>query len=264
MKVHHLNCGSMNVPTAPAICHVLLIETDNGLVLVDSGFGIDDCAQPGPRVGPFRHVIRPLFDPAETAARQIDRLGLRRDDVRHIVVTHFDLDHIGGLSDFPNAHVHLTATEARAAITSPSIQERIRYRARQWAHGPTIVEHEPTGELWRGFAAAKELDEISLGIALISLPGHSRGHACVAVDAGDRWLLHAGDAFYHHGTLDGHSVVPRIMSVGEDLLSFDRKQLHANQARLAELYRRGDPDLLIVNSHDPELLRQAQEPPTSR
>ena len=37
MKVHHLNCGTMNMPTAPMVCHVLLIETDNGLVLVDSG-----------------------------------------------------------------------------------------------------------------------------------------------------------------------------------------------------------------------------------
>ena len=25
---------------------------------------------------------------------------------------------------------------------------------------------------------------------LISLPGHTRGHACVAVDAGHRWVLH--------------------------------------------------------------------------
>ena len=45
MKVHHLNCGTMHPPRSPhCVCHVLLLETDNGLVLVDSGFGIDDCA----------------------------------------------------------------------------------------------------------------------------------------------------------------------------------------------------------------------------
>ena len=47
MKVHHLNCGTMHPPRAPyCVCHVLLVETDNGLVLVDAGFGIEDCADP--------------------------------------------------------------------------------------------------------------------------------------------------------------------------------------------------------------------------
>ena len=35
MKVHHLNCGTMRPPGTPAlVCHVLLVETDNGLVPV--------------------------------------------------------------------------------------------------------------------------------------------------------------------------------------------------------------------------------------
>ncbi len=167
MKVHHLNCGTMTMPTAPMVCHVLLIETDDGLVMVDSGFGSHDCRDPAKRVGPTRHVVRPLFDDGETAAHQIERLGFRREDVRHIVITHFDVDHIGGLSDFPDAHIHVTAAEALGAIWSPSWRERIRYRSAQWAHGPNIVEHDPNGEKWHGFAAAKELDEISPGIALI-------------------------------------------------------------------------------------------------
>lgn len=248
----------MNMPTAPLVCHVLLVETGNGLVLVDSGFGSHDCAEPARRVGPTRHVVRPIFSPEETVADQIERLGFRRDDVRHIVITHFDVDHIGGLSDFPHAQIHLTVAEALGAIRSPSWRERIRYRAAQWAHQPNIVEHNPHGEKWRGFAAAKELDEISAGIALISLPGHTRGHACVAVDAGHRWLLHCGDAFYHYGTLDGKSHVPRALTTMESLVAFDRKRVQDNHARLAELYQRQDPDLFIVCSHDPTLYERAR------
>ena len=101
----------------------------------------------------------------------------------------------------------------------------------------------------------KELDEISPGIVLISLPGHTRGHACVAVDAGHRWVLHGGDSFFHHGTLDGHSHVPRALAAMETLIAFDRKMVRDNHARLAELYRRADPDLFIVCSHDRDPLR---------
>ena len=100
MKVHHLNCGSMKRP-APMVCHVLLIETDNGLVLVDSGYGTADCADPR-RVGPSRYMVRATLSHQETAANQIEQLGYARDDVRHIVITHLDVDHAGGLSDFPN------------------------------------------------------------------------------------------------------------------------------------------------------------------
>lgn len=254
MKVHHLNCGSMRLPVYPLVCHVLLAEADDGLVLVDSGFGTGDCADPRRRLGPVRRVTRPALSRTETALHQIQELGYRADDVRHIVVTHFDSDHIGGIADFPLARIHTTVAEARGAVHAPSARERIRYQKAQWSHGPLLVEHNPDGEAWRGFAAAKELFD---GIVLVSLPGHTRGHACVAVNAGHRWILHAGDAFYHHGTIEG-SAVPTILSRFENSVPFDRKAVRDNHARLVELVGRGEPDLMVVNAHDPVILNRAR------
>ena len=98
---------------------MLLIETDNSLVLVDSGFGTDDCANPK-RVGPTRRMVRPVLRHEETVAHQIEQLGFARDDVRHIIITHMDMDHAGGLSDFSAAQIHLTSAEALGAIRAPS------------------------------------------------------------------------------------------------------------------------------------------------
>jgi glyoxylase-like metal-dependent hydrolase (beta-lactamase superfamily II) len=251
MKVHHLNCGTMNMPTAPMVCHVLLVETDRGLVLVDTGYGLRDIADPARRLGPYRHVVKPVLDPDETALRQVERLGFHCDDVTHIIVTHFDSDHIGGIADFPDASIHVTAAEARGAVHAPSWREKVRYQSAQWAHGPKLVEHNPDGEKWRGFAAAKELDDISPGIVLVALPGHTRGHMAVAVDSGDRWILHAGDSFYHPGTIDGTSKVPTALRVQESLIGLHPLKVRDNHARLAELYRRAEPDLEIVCAHDP-------------
>lgn len=262
MKVHHLNCGTMRPPTGAAlVAHVLLLETDAGLVLVDTGFGLADVIDPGRRLGGARWLIRPALDPAETAVRQIERLGHARTDVRHILLTHFDLDHIGGLADFPDAQVHVTAAEASGAMWNPSRRELLRYRSAQWAHEPKIVEHTPDGEAWRGFAAAQELTEVAPGVVLLALPGHTRGHAAVAVEAGDRWLLHAGDAFFDEGTIDPErrSSVPFVLRNYELLMAFDREQVRDNHRRLAELFSRADPDLTILCAHDPDLFARVRE-----
>lgn len=121
-----------------------------------------------------------------SAAHQVERLGFRGDDVRHIVLTHFDADHIGGLSDSPT---------------------------------PRII--------------------------LVSLPGHTCGHACVAVDA--------GDAFCHHGTLDGRTPVSAALRTMETLVAFDLSRGRCNHARLAELHRREDPGLAVFSAHGPTL-----------
>ncbi|GAA0619557.1 MBL fold metallo-hydrolase [Kribbella sandramycini] len=242
MRVHHLNCGSLRLLGTPLVCHVLLIETDaDGLVLVDTGFGLADIANPA-RLGPARWLIRPALVEAETARRQVGALGFAASDVRHVVLTHFDLDHAGGLADFPEAAVHLTAAEARGAVHAPSLQERQRYRSAQWAHGPRLVEHPADGEPWNGFTAR----EILPGVALVPLPGHTRGHAAVAVDNGR--LLHAGDAFFHRGTLDG-SASPWQVRLNERGVAFDAALVRDNHARLAELHQLGTSSVFCA--HDP-------------
>ena len=203
MKVHHFNCGTMRLPNAPLVGHVLLVETDNGLVLVDTGYGLKDILEPAKRIGPARYFLRPSLEREEPAIRQMERLGLQPRDVRHIILTHFDSDHVGGLADFPHAEVNLTSAEAFGARHPQILLERQRYRPAPRDHNPRLVEHTPAeGEVWGGFTAAKELSHIAPGIVLIALPGHTRGHAAVAVDAGDHWILHTGDAFYHLGQVD--------------------------------------------------------------
>ncbi|WP_062993397.1 MBL fold metallo-hydrolase [Nocardia anaemiae] len=262
MKVHHLNCGTMRPPATPdgLVCHVLLLETGSGLALVDSGLGLRDAADPAGRFGPARFYVRPRFDENESAIRQIERLGFDPRDVRDIVLTHFDADHTGGLADFPWARIHLTADEAEAALHPQGFVETGRYLPTHRNHHPTLVCHTPgDGEPWYGFAAAKELTEITPGLVMISLPGHTRGHAAIAVDTGEQWIFHAGDAFYHHGQIDGTGHVPRALTIMERFVASDMPRVYANHERLAQLWTTHAHELLLVNAHDPTLLRRAQQ-----
>lgn len=58
-----------------------------------------DVRDPASRLsGFFLLLLAPDCREEVTAVRQVERLGFL---VRHIVLTHLDLDHTGGLDDFP-------------------------------------------------------------------------------------------------------------------------------------------------------------------
>ena len=103
---------SRSLRSAQLVCHCLLIDTEGeGLVLVDTGLGLRDVAEPGTRLSPvFRRAMKLPLRESETAVRQIEKLGFSASDVRHIVLTHLDFDHAGGLDDFPEAIVLILAS----------------------------------------------------------------------------------------------------------------------------------------------------------
>ena len=259
VKVHFLNCGTMYPRGAPlfvpygerSCCLCLLLEAGGGLVLVDTGFGSGELEDPGRlgRVYGFVMNVRPR--PEESAVRRVEKLGFKPEDVRDIVCTHLDPDHAGGLADFPHARVHVTEMELEALRNPASRRERIRYHAGQFAHGPRWVVHGYRGgEPWFGMGCVRGLPGLPEGIVLVPLPGHTRGQVGVAVDTGEGWILHCGDAYY---------VKEELREVGKGPLGTRafRRVAHCDHARamrtLAEVRRvlreHGDKVALIA-SHD--------------
>jgi glyoxylase-like metal-dependent hydrolase (beta-lactamase superfamily II) len=266
MRLHHLNCATMCPPSrrlvngtgglfeaGRMVCHCLLIETDQGLVLVDTGLGLADIHDPAASLGArFVRMTRPRLNADETAARQVAALGYRPQDVRHIVLTHLDLDHAGGISDFPWATVHVHTAEHQAAMRRATSAERRRYRPNHWDHGPTWATYPSAdGEKWFGFDAVRQLDGLPPEILLVPLAGHTRGHTGVAVDTGDGWLLHAGDAYFFHGEVD--PARPRstpFLSLFQTMVQIDGPARRANQARLRELRAAHADEIEIFCAHD--------------
>ena len=265
-RVHHLNCGTFCprgkrlmtgggglLEEGRAVCHCLLIETGRGLVLVDTGFGTGDVTDPGRLGRPFRALLRPRLAEEETALRQVQGLGFSPADVTDIVVTHLDLDHAGGLGDFPRAQVHAFAPELRAAL-HPGLRERARYVPAQWEHGPQWREHEVAGDSWFGFENVRLLPDLDTEVVLVPLPGHTRGHSGVAVERDGRWLLHCGDAFFHHGEVRDPPDCPPGWKLFQEVSVHDRTARDANKQRLRELARAHGDEVALICSHDPELL----------
>jgi glyoxylase-like metal-dependent hydrolase (beta-lactamase superfamily II) len=241
---------------AHLVAHCLLIESGDELVLVDTGFGTGDVADPKRLGQPFRAAIQPQLRIEDTAVEQVRGLGLDPADVRHIVVTHLDVDHAGGLGDFPNATVHVHAPELATAL-SPPLTERLRYIPAQWAHGPQWAEHAVDGDSWFGFESVKLLEELEAEVALVPLAGHSVGHSGVAINAGDGWMLHSGDAYFHHGEMATPPSCPPGLRFFQNVVGYNQKDRRANQERLRELIRGHGDEVRVFCSHSPvELARE--------
>lgn len=274
MRLHHLNCisscplgGRLMDGRSPSIfqrgqlcCHCLLAETRDGLVLVDTGFGLRDVQDPGSRLSHFfLALVSPDFREEMTAVRQIQRLGFDPRDVRHIVLTHLDFDHAGGLDDFPSAQVHMMSLERDHALKQATWLDRQRFRPQQWSSRDRWVVHAGGGgDAWFGFDAVRGGGGLPDDVLLVPLPGHTHGHAGVALKTRDGWLLQAGDAYFHR---DEMSLVrpwcPSGLRLYQTLLEKNRSQRLGNQHRLRELKRTHGRELKVICAHDPEEFEQA-------
>jgi len=231
-------------------------------VLVDTGFGTPDIERPEHLGAPFRALTRPQLRREETALEQIRKLGFHADDVRDIVVTHLDLDHAGGLRDFPKATVHVLDTELEAATNPKGPKERARYPKAQ-RDGVTFQTHKAEGEDWFGFQAVQNIPGLPEDILMVPLIGHTRGHTGIAVRGDDGWLLHAGDAYFDRREMDLKR--PRCkpgLRYYQVQMEVDRRQRLANQRRLRELVRRHGGEVRVICAHDPVLFEEwAQRSP---
>jgi glyoxylase-like metal-dependent hydrolase (beta-lactamase superfamily II) len=267
MRIHHVNLCTM-CPyggVGDLVCHALVVETKNdGVVLVDTGMGLDDVRSPAGRLGrSFVLGVRPRLREEDTALRHIERLGFRRDDVRHIVVTHLDVDHAGGIPDFPDAQIHVHRAEHGAAMARATLAERNRYRKVHFAGNPRWELHEADGERWFGF---EQVRAVADDVLLIPLHGHSRGHCAVAVRAPKgsphEWLLHCGDGYFFHGEMNDPPSCPVALRMFQRGVAIDNEARVRNADRLRTLRRESGSRVRLFSAHSPheyEALARATE-----
>lgn len=241
---------------ANLVCHCLLIETHHGLVLIDTGIGLQDYQNPQARLGKIVSRIGGIeYNQDLSAIAQIQKLGFKPEDVRHIIVSHLDFDHAGGISDFPYATVHVLASEYNATQNLKSLKAKIRYRTQQFQQHRYWNFIEPnTTDSWFNLTQAHGLNLFQDEILMIPLLGHTAGHSGIAIKQPDGWLLFCGDAYYSHQQLD-----PSFHSVS--LNQLERTFATDNQLRLSNLSKiqqlaQAQPEIEIICAHDPiELAR---------
>jgi len=156
--------------------HPILLDTGEGNVLIDAGFGPE---LPASLEG--RYELRRKLDLLES----MREAGYRPEEVTAIILSHLDPDHIGWAlrpRSFPNATVYVQRAALEEARKMPEEEER---------HEAVPLVERAVEEGWCELLEGER--EILPGVRVEVRPGHAEGHQIVWIGSGEELALYTGD-----------------------------------------------------------------------
>ncbi len=197
MKLWLLDTGSIVIDHAQLMWNIgggtpvripsygVLIEHENGLYLLDTGFDLEHTNA----VLPFE---LPEQTPEQTIPKQLEVCGFSLSDVTTLLNSHLHFDHVGGNRHFVGTGVqNLVHAREIAQARNHEPFEFFGYSDRTWDYdGVKLVPI--TGDF-----------EVAPGITLYETPGHTVGHYSLLVGSGSRRpMLFAFDVVYTQDAYD--------------------------------------------------------------
>lgn len=167
-----------------------------GHSLIDTGYGAP-LQRPGLYLTLYNALLKPSVLSAEPINHGLAPLGLRRNDIRTVILTHFHADHVGGLADLPGTRI-LTSRPAWDAV-------KRRGRTGNALAGvfdrllPEDLERrlaffDASGQVQAPFGLGPAWDIAGDGsLLVVDLPGHHDGHVGLCFPKRAQPLLYATD-----------------------------------------------------------------------
>ncbi len=168
--------------------NILYVETGTERILVDSGGGQADKDLPGHSLDNLRAA------------------GITPETIDTVIISHFHLDHIGGLLD-----VEGKAVFERARLVVPRLEhDRVMNEQFLATLNPDRAQRlRQTFAVYGGRLIVAPSDaEIAPGICYVGAPGHTPGHSAVLLESQGKRLLHFVDTLHHPIQLNAPDAVP--------------------------------------------------------
>ncbi|UMZ74947.1 MBL fold metallo-hydrolase [Natranaerofaba carboxydovora] len=170
----------------PLRCDPILVQNRGKNILIEAGVG----------TGNFNEKQQKIFGLIEDDRidNSLYALGLDREDIDMVAVTHMHFDHISGISrydgeeiipSFPNAEVYVSELEWEE-VKNPGKRSRNIYWKKTW---------EPIQDQVKTF---KDEIELTPDMKMIHTGGHCQGHSIITFESQGEKAIHFGDLMPTH------------------------------------------------------------------
>lgn len=206
-----------------------LARNASRIVLVDCGYNFDRAAAKG---------LYLQNDLTVHPAELLQKLGIRVDDVGHVVLSHMHLDHIGNAYLFPNAHFSVARREYDFWTGGGADKELLATAVDRADISYVRYLHE-TGRLH----LVDDRQDVFPGLSVTCVGGHTPGQMIAEIQSGAGSVVLASDASHFY---------EEFQSDRPFWLFTDMVDMYAGYERLRELDSM--PGVTVVPGHDPRVM----------
>jgi len=164
------------------------VKTPQALVLIESGIGnkLTDKQKKIYRIREEWSVIG-----------ELKQLGISREDIDFVVLTHYDFDHAGGVvMQDDGGKLSLTFPKAKHVIQQKEWEDVLKPNIRSVnTYWPVNIE---TMKSSSNLHLASGTAEVVPGISVVHTGGHNEGHQVVMLESKGEKALHLGDLLPTH------------------------------------------------------------------
>lgn len=235
LKVHNIKMNEGNGADYEIPVPFYLLTHPKGHTLIDGGVAVEAALDAAGHWGGAATVFKPQMDESEGCVAQLEKLGIKPEDVKYVLQTHLHLDHTGGVGRFPNA-THIVQRSEFEYAMNPD----------WYAAGAYIrKDFDKPGVDWRFLEGLDDdfYDVYGDGVlTTIFTPGHAPGHMSLLVNLPDSGpMLLAIDAAYTNDHWEERSLPGFVSSAVDAVRSV--KKLHAVAEKTGAT---------VVTGHDPD------------
>jgi glyoxylase-like metal-dependent hydrolase (beta-lactamase superfamily II) len=217
----------------PMVTWPILIKSDNEVVLIETGLG-NKLTEKQKQI---YHVKKEWI-----LLEELSLLGLEKNDINFVILTHFDFDHAGGVvMKNEKDELELTFPNAKYIVQKDEWEDVLNPNRRSintfWE-----INYQKLRESKNLFLVDGEF-EVLKGIKVVKTGGHNRGHQIVILESKGDKAVHFGDLMPMHS----HYNPLWVMAFDNyPLKSIEQKEIWEKFAR--------DNNAWITFYHDPFVL----------
>ena len=243
-KVHNIKMNEGNGADYEIPVPFYLITHPKGHTIIDGGNAVEAATDPRGHWGAICDVYKPVMDVSEGCVAQLERLGIKPEDVKYVVQSHLHLDHTGAVGRFPNATHIVQRPEYEYAFTP------------DWfaAGGYIRKDFDRPGLKWQFLNGTQDdfYDIYGDGtLTTVFTPGHAPGHQSFLVRLPQSGpILLTVDAAYTTDHWEERSLPGFLASTVDTVRSVQKLRTLAEKT-----------GALVVTGHDPQAWNQFKKAP---